>query len=332
MSLNALGSQFETHVQNIMNSVNGATAGQRERGLKWYPEAHDKVRDLAVAELPQHPMEDLDAPAPGGNLVGSHFVPPKNMQRAAGEVAALSPARPSGMEWSENVPAAHQLRDITPGQVKNLDTAITAHAVQQKAEGVRRKASYGPGGLSVKQAGPRTEAQSGAEDSYNAAQADFKKKSAKARAPFKGTPMAHAGVESMKKAHNIHIGATAPLTSLGEVKERHFAHDLLAPHNAEVVFHGASGTVDEHMRNVMEGPQVNHVWNEDSTGHGGSNAGKPARTAPDPSKPAGYMYGRAALHEAARRMGMRPNAAQPISWIHEKETKPNQAPKKSRGQ
>ena len=301
-STNVLGSQFEEHVQNVMNSVGAASPSQRERGLSWYPDAHAKVRDLAVAELPKHPMEDLDAPAPGGNLVGAHHVPPKSMQRAAGEVAALSPARPSGMRWEQNVPAAHQLRDMTAEHVRLLDTAIGANATQRAAEGVRRKARNTGVGV------PEAEAK------YAAAQEDFKAKSAAARAPYKGTPLGHAGVAAIKKAHDIHTGKQDPMKALGEVKERHFAHDLLRPHDAEVVYHGASGTVDEHMRNVMEGPKERRGWNED--------AGDKERTVPNPGKQGGYMYGRAVIHEASRRLGLRPNATQPISWIQEKESKP----------
>lgn len=298
---NILGSQFETHVQNIMQSVRTASPSQTKRGEKWYPEAHNDVRDLAVAELPQHPMEDLDAPLPGGNLVGAHHVPPPGMQRAAGEVAALSPARPSGMRFENNIPAAHQLHSMTDEQRGSIDTAVSAYKTMNKTGGALKKAKNSGVGIDEAHA------------AHEVSRADFKAKSATARAPFKGTPMGHAGVLAIKKASDINTGKVDPLKALGVMKERHFAHDLLRPYDAEVVFHGASGTIDEHMRNVMEGKTERFGWNP-----------KPGdvRTAPNPGKPAGYAYGRAALHEASRRLGMRPNAAQPISWINEKETKP----------
>lgn len=294
---NVLGSQFETHVQNVMASVSAATPSQTERGKRWYPEAHKQVRDLA-AKSPG-PVEDYEEPPRGGNKVGTVL---PAMARAAGEVAALSPARPAGMRWENNVPAAHQLRNMTDEQVRLIDTAASANRARTKAEGIQRKAKHTGVGVPEAEAG------------YQQARKDFVEKSAVARAPYKGTPLQHAGVLAIKKAHDIHVGATDPLTSLGVTKERHFAHDLLRPYDAEKVFHGASGTVDEHMRNVMEGPGNRHGWNSD--------AEHVRRTAPDPGSAAGYAYGRAVIHEAARRMGLRPNAAQPISWIQEKESKP----------
>src|ERR1039457_919982 len=112
------GGQFETHVQNVMNSVASATPEQKAAGERWYPEAHEQMFNLALAEMPTHPNGhnaegdeyNLDAPEPGANLVGGDYVPPSPQRRAAAEIAALSPTRPAGMRWEQNVPAAHQLR------------------------------------------------------------------------------------------------------------------------------------------------------------------------------------------------------------------------------
>lgn len=328
--------RFEMHVRNTIESVEDATPSQKSRGGGWYPGANKDVQDLAVSDL-KHGVNYTDT-RPGGmqgitrarRVPGDmFFVSPHGMEKAAAEISSTSPARPAGMEWESaakpgkpprkmNVPAAHQLKTITPEQSKWLDTALTANAAQKKAEGNRRKASHAPGGLSAAAEGPRTEAQQPIDDAYRAAQADFKKKSAKARAPFKDTPLGHAGIEAIAKGRDISQDKyDKPLEALGDMKERSFAHDMLRPHDAEKVFNGESGTIDEHQRNVMEGKGVHHVWKESAT-----TPKQPPRTAPSPGKKLGYEYGRTVLHEAARRMNMRPNEAQPTSWISEKETKP----------
>lgn len=360
---------FETHVRNTMEAVTGAThpasppdgSSQVERGNVWYPNAGADAWDLAVSNNKNSVM--YTDTRPGGmqgisrarRVPGDRFfVSPYEQEKAAAEISGTSPARPAGMEWESkkgvkmNVPAAHQLKTITPEQRGDIDTAVAADRVQRAAGGVRTTARnadkndaiYQAGGTPKSKAwslGPRTEAVTNAESNYDAAQADTKAKSKKARAPFKGTPLGHAGIQAIEKGHDIHSDKyDKPLEALGNTKERSFAHDMLRPLDAEIVFNGESGTIDEHQRNVMEGKGVHHVWTEGTVdNHGGSNKGKPARTAPNPGKKPGYEYGRTVLHEAARRMNpsgevrapaeptMRPNAAQPISWISEKETKPN---------
>jgi len=296
---------FATHVQNVVNSVKSATPAETEAGLKWYPEAHAQTLD--VAKRNPGPIEDyesagtMDKHGVGGNNVGS--VHPA-MARAAGEVAALSPARPAGMRWEHNVPAAAQLKDVTPEQRGSINDARSMAKRQSQAMGALKSAKNRGAGVDE------------AQGNLDRASEAFKVRSAQARAPFKDTPLGHAGVHAIGKALDIQAGDVHPYEALGTVKERHFAHDLSRPHDAEKVFHGASGTIDEHMKNVMEGPEVSHGWKESAA------ALSVPRTAPDPGTQGGYVYGRSVLHEAARQLRMRPNAAQPVSWVHEKATKP----------
>jgi len=297
---------FDFHVKNVVNSVQSATPEETKAGLGWYPEAH--AQTLGVAAKNPGPIEDYENPGTrdkfgvGGNQVGS--VHPA-MARAAGEVAALSPARPAGMRWEQNVPAAAQLQSVTPEQRGSINEARTAAKAQSAAQGKLKAAKNS--GLGVEEA----------QGNLDRAAEAFKVRSASARAPFKGTPLGHAGVHAIGKALDIQSGDVHPFTALGEVKERHFAHDLARPYDAHEAFNGASGTIDEHMRNVMEGPEQRHGWKEDSAG----SIAAP-RTAPDPGQLSGYIYGRSVLHEAARQLRMRPNAAQPVSWVHEKASKP----------
>lgn len=280
--------QFRQHVQNMKDTQAIATPDQNQRGTNWFPEAHKDIIGLSKANY-----------AAGG--AGVAHDAGEQMRRAAGEVAALSPGRPSGMDWPANVPAAHQLRDMTDKQIGLIKGAVAANQDRMKIGGQLKAAKNKGEDTTVHEA------------NYVKAQATFKRKSATARRPFAGTPLGHAGVNAIDKASDIHRGLRDPL-DLGKGKERNFAHDLLHPLTADTVYHGESGVADQHMSNVMEGSHMK--WSD-------AAAGKHGKTPmPDVGKVSGHNYAVDVMHEAAKQTGMRTNQIQPIDWTVEKEGKP----------
>src|SRR5271170_7447213 len=87
-----MGPQFKAHVANVVASVTNATPAERQTGLDWYPEAHRQVNALARA----NPAGPGDVDRSNGKRL---YTSGASVKRAAGSVAALSPARPSGMRW-----------------------------------------------------------------------------------------------------------------------------------------------------------------------------------------------------------------------------------------
>ena len=101
---------------------------------------------------------------------------------------------------------------------------------------------------------------------------------------------------------------------------------MLKPHSAEHVFGGMSGTVDEHMKNVMEG-EGHADWRGGQFKEGvltsrAASVSTSSTPMPDIGSPKGYAYGVSVLHEAGRQTELPTNAMQAVSWIHQKNSKP----------
>ena len=293
---------FERHVQNVVESASAATPSERRAGAQWYSRAHREAVHVAMGE-------QRGTPGYNQRVRGQVGADPEAVRRAAGSIAALSPASPAGMRWETtdksgrrrlpNVEAAHQIKDLTPEQYHDIKSANEAvHAVTRANGSLRAAANRG---LPTGQHDAMVEA----------AKQHAAETSARARSHLSGS-LVHAGNQAIQSAYEIHHGIRAPEAVLPmHAKTGHFYGDIASPMDSKPGQPG-TGTVDQHMSNVISGQR--QKWGE-------SRGGNNPEEMPSLGSPAGYAYHRDVLHEAASQLGMRVNQAQATSWIHEKNDK-----------
>jgi hypothetical protein len=108
----------EQHVQNVVGSVQSATPSERRGGTRWYAKAHRDARTLAAGANPRNPGRTRrDAMKSFSAL--PHEEQESRTRQQAGAIARLSPSG-GGMNWERNVPAVHELNQMSNKQVDQV--------------------------------------------------------------------------------------------------------------------------------------------------------------------------------------------------------------------
>jgi hypothetical protein len=296
----------EEHVQNLLAHYSTATPAQHAEGTGFYPQAHQEAVRLAR----QHPDPSLHVFKQGRQR--PVYTRPEAVQRAAGAIAALSPAQPAGMSWEHNVPAAHVLARTPAARVDEFRGVIAKNREAQKAAGQVKR---------LQNAGADT---GDALTNATMLRARTRIASQVAREPLTGG-LQHASNEGIVKAYDIWHGNTSvgdAFKSVSSQKTRRFAKDITAPRKSRVGDLGGTGTIDKHMHNVITGKSGDR-WVDTSKpveGIRNRSGGRVYNALPIPelASEKGYLAHNAAVHEAARRVGIRPNDFQAVVWVHEK--------------
>jgi hypothetical protein len=307
--------QFAQHVQNVVEPVKAASASERRSGARWYGRAHrDAVhsgQDIAPGVKLQHPSGNGQLSSPAGVIARSQARaanPGTDMvdvirdkrnspetHRAAAEIAATSPASPSGMDWEKNSQAAFEAARITPQHYEALKTNLGHVHDSQVASGALKKAQN------------RGEPTAKLEGNLRAAKTAGEESGTTARAPLKGKSMAFAGNPAIASAYEIHNQIKTPEQGLSPLKTGHFGAAIKDPKGS-----GAAGvTVDEHMLNIIGGRVPWHSGNTPTQ----------ERDTPKVNTPKGYDYNAHVISAAADKLGMPAASAQATAWVHEKNSK-----------
>ena len=307
----------EQHVQNVVGSVQKATASERRAGARFYPRAHRDAVRTGMGVHPGYPqLGGTGAERPGHERLTSeqrhhlmeHPVEREGAaRRGAGMIAALSPSQPAGMSWERNVPAAYDAMHMTADQASGIHEANQAQAGYQKTGGVLRSQAHIEGmkpteldkAVTRSPAGFRPEAVAAVEG-HHAAQEHYREVATRTRAPFDETHLKFAGVRAIQDAHDIAIGARTPEQVLPiTVKTGNFYQNIADPRHSRGV------TVDARSADIARGVRMG--W---ETPRGLGAKGR-------------YDYYKGVHQDAADRMGMTPAATQATGWIHDRNAQMN---------
>lgn len=116
------GSDLSQHehanrVNRIVSTYMASSPEQRHAGARWYSQAHRAATTVAKGE---DPGIGFNTPAMKRGVYRPPDVSKEDVNRSAGVIAALSPAMPAGMTWTENPKAAHELMKAPAGEQERL--------------------------------------------------------------------------------------------------------------------------------------------------------------------------------------------------------------------
>lgn len=277
---NLSNAQFEHHVQNVMASTKAAGPTETQRGMHFYPMAHEL--SLSVGRHVD-PSGALEHGTPGhvsrdyftGNTAAlkeeindpSNKLQETRLKRGASSVAALSPAMP----WEQ--------RDAKTDKVTSYPNAQAAHELHGVGEGEMVEIQRGN------------------------------------RAPLSGNPtrvnLNRQSGANISKAYDLQHGYREPDTAFSTrskaarlknpdigseptVKTGAFYQNIVDPTGSN------RATIDGRSHDITVGEEL--AW---KTNRGLGAQGR-------------YDYLEAVHQEAAKRMGMKPHQVQAISWLADK--------------
>lgn len=198
-------------------------------------------------------------------------------KRASYGIAAISPARPLGMDALNEPHAMYEISQLTRGQGDKVVAASKDRSGTQEERFARSTEARKPFG------------------------------------PGTGSSLSHATNQNVAKAIGIWRSADNedPSAAFKSTKTKHYGNDVWSESNRNMSlnYEGETGAADEHMVAMMAGEHS--AWGPVTQAT--QSAGK--ATLPDVGKEKGYAYHREVIHEAARRTGFeRPKELQAGTW------------------